>query len=226
MERLTTGCNGIDKLLKGGFPLHKVNFVYGEASTGKTVLSMQCAVESARKNLKVFYVDSDGSFTPHRLENMPVSREVAERIVIFRPEDFQDQSRITETLENLLTKTPVLLVIDSVTGLYRAAQRKPRDAFAYNRELNRELAYLADLAQRFQLGTVLTGEVHSHPSWTDWEVEPVATRTLRHWAQIILRLRATPRKDVRECLLEKMDGREVAGPKALFRITETGVEDA
>lgn len=226
MERLSCGCNSIDKMLKGGFPLHQLNFVYGEASTGKTVLSMQFAVESAARGFKVFYLDSDGSFTPHRLENLPVKDEVAQRIVVFRPEDFQDQVRITETLEALLTSTPTFLLVDSMTGLYRAALRKPIEAFGYNRELNRELAYLADLSKRFELGTLLTGEVHSQPGPGDWSVEPVATRTMRHWSRLIIRLRPTPRQDVKECVLEKIEGREVTGPRCLFRITETGVEDA
>jgi hypothetical protein len=30
---------------------------------------------------------------------------------------------------------------------------------------------------------------------------------------------------VRECLLEKIDGRETGGPRALFRIGEAGIED-
>jgi hypothetical protein len=30
---------------------------------------------------------------------------------------------------------------------------------------------------------------------------------------------------VRECLLEKIDGREARGPRALFRIGENGLED-
>jgi RecA/RadA recombinase len=226
MERLSSGCTGIDKLLKGGFPLHQLNFVYGEASTGKTVLSVQCAIESATRRFKVFYLDSDGSFTPHRLEHLPVKDEVAQRIVVFRPEDFRDQVRITETLESLLTKAPAFLVVDSITGLYRAAFGRRTEVFAYNRELNRELAYLADLARRFELGTLLTGEVHSQPGFGEWSVEPVATRTMRHWSRLILRIRPTPRQGVRECLLEKIDGREVSGPRCLFRVSETGVEDA
>ncbi len=225
MEKLTTGCGSIDRLLKGGFSPHQINFVYGEASTGKTILSMQTAIEAALRNYKVFYVDSDQSFSPHRLESLPLSNEAAQRIVIFRPEDFQDQVGITETFESLLTKSPALLAVDSITGLYRASLRRPKDAFAYNRELNRELAYLTDLARRFQLGTILTGEVHSQPGPVDWSVGPVATRTLEHWSGTILRLNHTPRRDVRECVLEKLDGREVAGPRALFRITESGVED-
>lgn len=226
MEKLTTGCRGLDRLVKGGLPMQQINFVYGEASTGKTILSMQCAIEAAVKGFKVYYLDSDQSFTPHRLENMPVSPEAAERIVVFRPEDFRDQAGITERLESLLTKNSTLLVIDSVTGLYRAGLGKPREVFAYNRELNRQLAYLADLANRFPLGTLLTGEVHSQPGPRDWTVEPVATRALKHWSRLILRLNHSIRGDVRECILEKINGREVTGPRSLFRISETGIEDA
>src|SRR5205807_4951945 len=46
MERLSTGTSGLDRLLKGGFALRQINLVYGEASTGKTVLAMQSALRA------------------------------------------------------------------------------------------------------------------------------------------------------------------------------------
>lgn len=225
MERLSTGTNGLDRLLKGGFAPGRINLVYGEASTGKTVLAMQSALGAAAKGFKVFFVDADLSFSVQRLESLDRGKELAENIVVFQPEDFREQIRITESLEVLLSKTPALLVVDSVTGLYRADLEKPGTAFVHNRELNRQLAYLSDLSSRFELTTLLTGQVHSQPRGGSWLVAPVATRTLRHWSYLILRLRSTPRRDVRECLLEKMDGRETRTPRALFRIGETGLED-
>ena len=225
MEKLATGCVSIDKLLRGGFSPHQVNFIYGEASTGKTLLCIQCAIEAAVRDYKVFYLDSDQSFTPHQLGNLPVNREAAERIVIFRPDDFRDQADITESFESLLTKSPSLLVIDSITGLYRASLRGPGDAFVHNRELNRQLAYLTDLARRFELGMILTGEVHSHPGPGEWSVGPVASRTLEHWSRTMLRLALTPRREVRECTLEKIDGRDSGNSRVLFRITGSGIED-
>jgi DNA repair protein RadB len=225
MERLSTGMSGLDRLLKGGFALRQINLVYGEASTGKTVLAMQTALGAAARGFKVFFVDSDLSFSVQRLESLDRGRELAENIVVFQPEDFREQSRITESLEVLLSRTPALLIVDSVTGLYRADLEKPWTVFVHNRELNRQLAYLSDLVSRFELTILLTGQVHSQPSRGSWIIAPVATRTLRHWSYLILRLRPTPRRDVRECLLEKIDGREVRGPRALFRIGETGLED-
>ncbi len=104
-------------LLGGGFPLRQISLLYGEASTGKTILSMQCALEMARKDFRVFYVDSDQSFSAHRLERMIGGPQFAEKIVLFQPEDFKDQVGIIENLENVLTKTPALVVVDSITGL-------------------------------------------------------------------------------------------------------------
>src|SRR2546422_3125392 len=83
MEKLTSGCKSLDRLLKGGFPFHQVSFIYGEASTGKTILSIQSAIEAALRDCKVFYLDTDGSFSPHRLDLLPISTEAAERIIIF-----------------------------------------------------------------------------------------------------------------------------------------------
>jgi DNA repair protein RadB len=151
--------------------------------------------------------------------------EQAEKIVLFRPEDFKDQVRIVENLENVLTKTPALVVVDSITGLYRAGDGGSEKIFARNRELNRQLAHLNSLAARFTLWILLTGQVHSAPSGGEWLVEPVATRTLKHWSDLILRLRQTPKTDVRDCILEKKNGVEVSDSHSLFRIGEDGIED-
>ena len=225
MEKLSTGSHSIDQLLTGGFPLHGMSLVYGEASTGKTILSMHCALDAARSDFRVFYVDSDQSFSPRRLEGIPGGPELADRILVFRPDDFPDQGRILESVESMLTRTPALLVVDSITGLYRSSEGRSERFFARNRELNRQLAYLGDLAPRFQLWVLLTGQVHSSPAGREWLVEPVATRTLRHWSSLILRLRQTPRREVRECILEKLDGQEVRGGRCLFRIGEEGIVD-
>jgi RecA/RadA recombinase len=226
MERLSTGTSNLDRLLKGGFAPRKINLVYGEASTGKTVLAMQSSLSAAANGFKVFFVDADLSFSVQRLESLDRGGELSENILVFQPEDFREQIRITESLEVMLSKTPALLIIDSVTGLYRADIEKPGTAFANNRELNRQMAYLSDLASRFELTILLTGQVHSQPSRGSWLIAPVATRTLRHWSHIILRLRPAPRHDVREALLEKLEGREIRGPKTLFRIGESGLVDA
>ncbi len=226
MDFLSSGSDALDRLLGGGFPFHQISLLYGEAATGKTILSMQCVLEAARKEYKVFYLDSDQSFSANRMEGLAGGRELAERIVLFRPEDFDEQGRIVENIENLLTKTPTLVVVDSITGLYRGGQVKPEGYFGRDRELNRQLAQLDALASRFAAWILLTGQVHSSPTGGEWLVEPVATRTLRHWSDLILRLTQTPRSNVRDCFLEKKNGLDVSGNHCPFKITDEGIEEA
>lgn len=225
-DKLGTGVVGLNKLLRGGFPLGKTSLVYGEASTGKSALAMQSALEAAARGFKVFFVDCDLSFSVERLASLDRGKEFADSIVLFQPEDFREQARVLEGLEVLLSKTPALLVIDSITGLYRAELEGEGAVFGQSRELNRQLAYLSDLSSRLGLTILLTGQVHSQPGFGTWVIAPVAMRTLRHWSFMIMRLRLTPRRDVRECLLEKIDGREVKGPRTIFRIRENGLSDA
>ncbi len=225
MDRLSSGIVGLDRLLKGGFPSRKVSLVYGEASTGKTVLVLQSALQASARGMKVFFVDSDLSFSVQRLGMLDREGNLAENIVVFQPEEFRDQVRITESLETMMSKTPAVLVVDSITGLYRTDLNETGMVFVRNRELNRQLAYLSDLSSRFDLTVLLTGQVHSHPSVGSWLIAPVATRTLRHWSSVILRLRGTPRFDVKEYSLEKIDGKEARGQRVLFRIAEGGIED-
>jgi len=187
---------------------------------------MQFALEAARRESKVFYLDSDQSFSSQRMSRIADSEAVASQIVLFRPEDFKEQGTILDSFESILTKTPTLLVADSITGLYRAVEESNREFFSRDRELNRQLANLNSLAARFELWVLLTGQVHSAPSRGDWIVEPVATRTLKHWSDMVVRLRQTPRTGVRDCAIEKSIGTDMAGGHCLFRITEDGVEDA
>src|SRR5207237_6359462 len=125
---------------------------------------MQCALEVARKYFRVFYVDASQSFSAHRLERMIGGPQFAEKIVLFQPEDFKDQVEIIENLENVLTKTPALVVVDSITGLYRADNGGSEKIFARNRELNRQLAHLNSLTARVKLWLLLTAHVHSTTS--------------------------------------------------------------
>lgn len=226
LEFISTGNHGLDKMLGGGFPVHKISLVYGEAATGKTILSMQCALEAARKECKVYYLDSDQSFSANRMLQFDGSAELAERVILFRPESFDEQNRLVENIENLLTETPTLIVIDSVTGLYRSGQDKSGGFFARDRELNRQIAHLHAIAARFRLWVLMTGQVHSSPSGAKWLVEPVAERTLRHWSDLILKLVQTPRLNVRDCFLEKKDGLDFSMTHSPFRITRSGIEDA
>jgi circadian clock protein KaiC len=55
-QRLTTGNNGLDSILEGGFPAHRLYLVEGDPGTGKTTLALKFLLEGAARGEAVLYV--------------------------------------------------------------------------------------------------------------------------------------------------------------------------
>jgi RecA/RadA recombinase len=120
-RRVSTGCSSLDKLLGGGLPSDGVSLIYGEAETGKSSLATQCAVNCARAGLKSIFIDSDGTFSSRRLSQIAHHdhEEISPLIILIKPSTFQEQVEALDHLENYITKKVGLLVVDTVTSLYR-----------------------------------------------------------------------------------------------------------
>jgi circadian clock protein KaiC len=54
--RLATGIEGLDDILEGGFPAHRIYLVEGEPGTGKTTLALQFLMEGARRGEAGLYI--------------------------------------------------------------------------------------------------------------------------------------------------------------------------
>jgi RecA/RadA recombinase len=59
-ERLSSGCEGLDLLLGGGFEPGIITQIYGEAGTGKTNIILQLAVGAVSRGFKVIFIDTEG----------------------------------------------------------------------------------------------------------------------------------------------------------------------
>jgi len=201
-----TGCGSLDKLLGGGFLFGDVSLVYGEAETGKTCLAIQCAVNAARLGCKAIFVDSDGTFSPRRLSQIAYHdlNEVSPLITLVKPSDFQEQALVIDRLDEYLTPTVGLVVVDTVTSLYRAELGDEKEAtFSLNRELGRQLACLAQVAKTRKVATLVTSQVHSVFMDGFVGVEPIATRVLRFWSDAVLSLKPSSQRNTLKAVLEK-----------------------
>jgi DNA repair protein RadB len=226
-ERIPTGCENLDRLLRGGFARGEVTLIYGEAATGKTTTVIQAAVSAAKMGLKTLYLDSDHSFTQQRFHQIAgaESQEISQLIILFLPETFSEQRRIVESLENYVTSTLGLVVIDSMSSLYRAAFSSSETIFSLNRDLSRQVAYLGELSSSRKIACILTSQVHARLTPPLGDIEPVARRTLFHFPQTILRLRNTPKPNVREFDLERVGGSDVGRTSCLVALRENGLSD-
>jgi RecA/RadA recombinase len=221
------GCAGLDRLLSGGFMRGDIALVYGEAATGKTTTVIQAAVCAARLGLKVIYIDSDHSFTQQRFGQIAggQSSEISQLITLFLPETFSEQRTMLQSLENYVTPSLGMVIVDSMSSLYRAAFSDKASIFNLNRDLSRQVAYLSELSSSHKIASILTSQVHSRLAPPIADIEPVARRTLFHFPRTILRIRNTPKAGVREFVLERIDGSDTGRRSCLVGLEEGGLAD-
>jgi RecA/RadA recombinase len=225
MAQIPTGTLCIDNALGGGVPAGMVTLIYGEPETGKTTLAMQCAVHCALQNLKVLFVDCDNTFYPKRLAQISQNQfdQVAERIVLVKPKNFREQTAVTDNIQDYVSKNVGLIVIDTFTSLY-SAETLPK-SFSLNRELNRQLAGLAQLTKIRKIPIIITSQVRSVISEQSSEVRPVATRVLKFWADTIIALKPTEYPQTFKALIEKSPQSQVP-VTCYIQIGEAGIQDA
>jgi len=201
--------------------------IYGEATTGKTTTVIQAATACGGQGRKVVYVDSDHSFTQQRFNQIARDRssDVSQLITLFLPDTFSEQRRIVESLENYVTSRLGMVIVDSISSLYRAAFSNPNSIFSLNRDLSRQVAYLGELASSHNIICIITSQVHSRLTATAADIEPVARRTVFHFPRLILRIKNTPKTSVKEFVLERINGEDIAKENCLVSLQESGLAD-
>ena len=202
-EGITTGIKPLDNILGNGFQEATVILIYGEATTGKTTLCINTALHHLKQTptAQAIYIDSDRKLNIDRLNQMfqHTAPHALHRIHIHTPESFSEQA---ETLEQLPETTHNdLLIVDSITGLYRVTTGSEQETYQANKELNRQLGYITEMARKTGVTAILTGQVRSILDTKD--IEPVAPRLLEYWATTVLKLEKTSKTGQRQATLEK-----------------------
>jgi len=225
-RKILTGCGCIDNHLNGGIAQESVTLIYGEAETGKSTLAAQCAVSCAVQDLKTLYVDCDGTFSAKRLSQLAAGKfdEIAELIILVRPKDFREQTAFIDRLAEYMVNNVGLVVFDTITSLYRVkVAESSGKAFGLSRELNRQMAIIAQTARIKKIPMILVSQVRSAFNEIEGAVEPVGTRVLKFWADTIIAMKPTENPQVIKAVLEKPQReREVA---CNLRIDSSGIHD-
>jgi len=128
-------------------------------------------------------------------------------------------------LEEYLTEKIGLIVVDTFTSLYRAEfGEDSKERFALNRELNRQLACLAQIAKTHKKAVLITSQVRSVLTEAKIDLEPVATRVLKFWSDVVIRLKPTERTKIINAILEKHPKHKRL-TSCYLTIEKTGIHD-
>lgn len=228
MQRIVpTGCGSLDEQLNGGLLETTLTLLYGEAETGKTTLAMQCAVNCARMGYKTIFIDCDNTFSPIRMAQIAADDfdMVAPHVILMKPENFDQQANVIDRLDEYIGEKVGLIVVDTVTGLYREKfGDDKKNTFTLNRELNRQIACLAQIAKIRKVASLIISQVRSLVMEERETVQPVATRVLRFWADTTITLKPTTHSRIVKATVETRLERMPIKP-VFLHIGEGGLGD-
>ena len=151
------------------FPLMKgIISIWGDFGVGKTTFSLQTAMNTVRHENKIIYIYSKPNFPAEKIIEMSKgSIEMLKHITFIQTKSFEDLYNIVYNLEFLilrnikLTKEKYkLIVIDSLTDLYRLALNKDKkgENFNLNYNLNKILANLSFINNTYNIDILIVNE--------------------------------------------------------------------
>ena len=159
----TTTNTVLDELLEGGFENDVITTIYGPAGAGKTNICVLSAVNVAKQGGKVIFIDTEGGFSVDRIKQIcgDETEKVLERIFFFKPTTFEEQQEVFEKLKGMINDEIKLIVVDTISMLYRLELGKTEDVYSVNALLGRQIAYLTQIARKSNIPVLISNQVYS-----------------------------------------------------------------
>ncbi len=235
LPKITTGSRNLDTLLGGGIEVKTITELFGEFGSGKTQICHQLAVnvqlppEKGGLSKRAIYIDSEGTFRWERIEAMARALgmnpdEAMENILYVRAVNSDHQMTIAEELKEIIPKENIgLVIIDSITGHFRAEYPGRENLAVRQQKLNRHLHQLMSIAELFDVAVVVTNQVMARPDvfYGDPTVA-IGGHVLYHAPGIRVQLKKS-RGNRR--IARVVDAPHLPESEAVFTITEAGIRD-
>ncbi|MEM3670661.1 MAG: DNA repair and recombination protein RadA [Thermoprotei archaeon] len=175
VKRITTGSKSLDRLLGGGVETRSATEFFGEFGSGKTQIAFQLSVnvqlpeDKGGLNGNSWFIDTEGTFVPSRVraiaEASGLDPEKALRNVYWiRALNSDHQIAIIEGGKDFIKENNIkLIVIDSVTSLFRSEYPGRENLASRQQKLNLHLHNLIRLAEIYNVAVMVTNQVMSTP---------------------------------------------------------------
>lgn len=217
--------SSLDALLKGGFEKGVITQIFGPPSSGKSNITLTLAVNVAKNNKKVIYIDTEGGVSIDRIKQIAGSdfQRVANNIIVFEPTTFSEQNDNLKAIDVWLRKNHDdvdLLVLDSAVALYRVDDMK---SSKLNKELGKQMGILSKMARIFDMAVVLTNQIYNaFDDEGNNDIRAVGGTILQYWSKVIIQLERGDEVNRRVATLIRH--RSIPeGNKAVFSITSRGI---
>ncbi len=189
MQKISSGINFLDKMLQGGYDDNIITTIYGPSGSGKTNFCLIAAVKIIEKGKKVIFIDTEGGICVERIKQLSGDHEsVLKNVIFFNPVNFVEQNEIFETLRGMVNESVGMIVVDSISMLYRLALGKSEGIYDVNASLGRQIAYLVEISRRKKIPVLITNQVYSDFDNRD-QVKMVGGDLLKYGSKCLIELK-------------------------------------
>ncbi len=232
--KISTGSKDLDELIGGGIETDAVTEVYGRFASGKTQLGFQLAVNVQLQKKEgglggsVLFLDTEGTFRPERIVAMAKSAGIdpeaaVENIVVVRAQNTDQQVLTIERADKLIQEKNIkLIIVDSLTSLFRAEFLGRGALNERQQKLNAHIHRLALLANKYNLAVFITNQVMDNPGMLFGDpTTPIGGNVLAHAATTMLYLRKG-KEDKR--IVRLVDSPNMPEGECIIKITVDGIK--
>lgn len=197
MERFETN-TPLDKLLNGGIEKGVITNIYGPGGSGKTNVTL-CTTIAHCKETKVIYVDTEGSFSSERFEQLGGQQEFLKNIIFVESTSWEEQNKQITKLEKIITKDIAVIVIDSMVALYRL-ELDENTFKKVNKQLATQYSILSRIARTYKIPILVTNQVYSKKND---EIELTSRAIAKYWSKALIELKKTGDSGQRVAIVRK-----------------------
>jgi DNA repair protein RadA len=234
IERITTGCRGLDELFGGGIETGAVTEFYGEFGSGKSqvchTLSVTVQLPKDKGGLEAgaLYIDTEGTFRPERIAEIAEARgldpgQVLDNIIVAKAYNSAHQELIVKELGKQIEKTKLKLVsVDSAVAHYRAEFLGRGTLAERQQRLNRFMHQILRIAEVYGIAMVVTNQVQSSP---DFFFGDPTRATGGHVVAHTSTYRVYLRKAAKSRIARMVDSPYHPEREAVFVVNSKGIDD-
>src|SRR5688572_32377880 len=131
-SRASTGIQGLDHLLRGGLPAHRLHLLEGDPGTGKTTIALQFLMQGRKQGERCLYVTLSETSTELRgvaashgwtldgidvYELTPPGGRSDEQYTLFHPAEIELAEMVKNVLQITERVRPSRVVLDSLSEM-------------------------------------------------------------------------------------------------------------
>jgi len=208
----------LDKLLDGGIEDDAITNIYGPPGSGKTNITLSTALSVCNSSKKVVYIDTEGSFSVDRFEQLGGTDKEMKNILFLHVHSWEEQHKAFQGLEKLIDKNIGLIIVDSFVALYRL-ELDEKNFQHINKQLATQYSILSRITRTERIPVLVTNQVYSKGE----TIELTSRAIAKYWSKTLVELRKTEKENQRVAILRKHrslpEGRTIE-----FLITKDGMK--